>query len=199
MVQAEGVEVKFQIDDKDFRAKFDEAERKLKKLETDGKKAARTGSGAFIGAAIGGAVGFIAGAATNNPAVNAIMDLLLNVVAAMLLPLITSLLPAIEKFVEVAGPLFEKLGESITAIIELANLLAGNGYQQTPAEQMYMEQRREQAQDRPWWEKLLGINPGKSQEDRSIDSRVGDTWAGHAPTPTANRDRLYGPDVHSGG
>ncbi len=115
MPETDPVKTTFEIDDRQVKAKFDEFDRRIAQSEKKGKSAGKGGS-MFMAAAVGGAAGFVAGAVANNPAVSSVTDLLINIIAATLLPVIVALLPAIEALSKVLVPIAEKLGVAIGAI-----------------------------------------------------------------------------------
>lgn len=123
MPETDPVVTRFSVDDAQWSARMDEAERKLKRMEERsdraGKKAKEgTGLGALGAAAIGGAAGFVAGAAMNNPAVSSVTDLLLTVVASALLPIFTALLPVIERIAQIIEPLADAIAGLIAFLID---------------------------------------------------------------------------------
>lgn len=112
-VEADGVHIPIEVDDKDFKAKFDELERRLEDFEKKAERKAKK-KGMFNAGIAGAAAGFVAGAVMNNPVVGGAADLLVAVIAAGLLPVITALLPVIEALV----PLMVKLGEVVGGVVD---------------------------------------------------------------------------------
>lgn len=132
MADGEGLKVPIEADNRDFNRKMDELERRFERAEKKGKKAGRSTGGSFFGAAaIGGAAGFVAGAVMHNPAVNSVTDLLINVLAAALLPVMQALLPVLQVLLPVLVKIGEKLGANLSGIVGLfgaetsAGILAG--------------------------------------------------------------------------
>lgn len=114
MPDTEPVKTEFLVDDRQAKTKFDEYERRLRGMEKTGDRAKRSSS-AFMSAAVGGAAGFIAGSFANNPATNAISDLLISVIAAGLLPLMQSLLPILKE----VGPIITGAAEALSGVVKL--------------------------------------------------------------------------------
>lgn len=97
MVEAEGVSVTFTADDKDFNARLDNLEKRLGRAQEKAKKGGKSAGSAFFGGFAGGAAGVVAGGAMQTGPVNAVTDLLMNVLGAALLPLMQGLLPLLKQ------------------------------------------------------------------------------------------------------
>lgn len=123
MPETEPIKTRFEVDDRQVKAKFDEFEKRIKSAEASGKKAGK-GVSAFAAAAIGGAAGFVASAAESNPAISSLTDLLMNIVAAALLPVIMKLLPLIQTLGDVLGRLADIVAPIVKPIADAAGAIA---------------------------------------------------------------------------
>ncbi len=209
MVETDPVETRIIVDDSEVKRKFDAFESRIKTLEgttaQSGKKAGtsffgglfggsagsdakanaagKKASGAFMGGLIGGAVGFAVGALSNNAAVNATLDLLVNILAAAILPVLVALLPLIIALTPILVALGEAVAKLVTWIIKLLGVAAGEGnvpfLPNQPArvvtkEDLEYDQKTGETRIKPE-EKSVTVLPG-------------------LPFPV-NRDKLYGPGI----
>lgn len=115
MVEAEGVEVKFTADDKDVNARLDNLERRLGRAQEKAKKGGKAAGAAFFGGFAGGAMGVVSSGVEQTGPVSAIMDLLMNVLGAAILPIIQSMLP-----------LLKGLADGAKAVTDGLNAVGGN-------------------------------------------------------------------------
>lgn len=121
MVEAEGVNVTFTADDKDVNARLDNLERRLERAKDKGKKGGKAAGAAFFGGFAGGAAGIIAGGIEQSGPVSSVMDLLMNVLGAALLPIMESLIPLLKELSKVAGP----IGDAVNKYPGLGTGIAG--------------------------------------------------------------------------
>lgn len=123
MVNAAEVSTLVTVDDTDFDRKMRGIDRRLEKAEGDAKKSARR-RGTLMAAGVAGAVaGVVGGAVSQSSPVNSLLQVLLNVVAAALLPILVAMMPLIQTITPLLIKLSETLAPSIRFLAEKAGLL----------------------------------------------------------------------------
>lgn len=130
------VRVRIRVDDSDVKRKTDDTERAMDKL-------AKKGGGfkaPFLGGLIGGAVGTVVGGAEQT-VLSPILELLMNVLAAALLPLVVALLPLVQALTPILmdlskliAPLVSKGAEGAASAIEFAHDVVKTELTGTPEE-----------------------------------------------------------------
>lgn len=112
MADSEGIWSEIRIDESDFDTKMRKIDRDLEKTQQKAKRGA--GRGSVIAAGVAGAVaGGLVGAAAGSSPVQGILDVLLNIVAAALLPLLVATLPLIQSLTPVLLGLSDTLAPAI--------------------------------------------------------------------------------------
>lgn len=216
MVETEPVETKIVVDDSDVQAKFDAYERRIKALESsagnNGKRAGtsffgglfgsnagsdakanaagKKASSAFMGGLVGGAIGFVAGAATQNDAVSAVLELLTNIIAAALLPVLVALLPLIVALT----PVLIGIGEAVGKLLEWLTAET-NKVTEALVSPLPDEERDRIAAERGGMAAPEGTvlkEPGGGT--RTVDREETVRLPFPIPIPV-NREKLWGPDI----
>lgn len=157
------------------------------KAQQGGKKA----SSAFVSGLVGGAVGFAVGAATQNDAVSAVLELLTNIVAAALLPVLVALLPLIVALTPVLVGIGEAVGKLIEWLTNQANTTADKLIKpMTDEERQAYADRRGGGMPAPEGTVLNTPGGGTRTVDREETVRL------PFPIPIpVNREKLWGPDI----
>lgn len=128
MAEAEGIWGEIRIDDSDIDKKLGKTQQRLEKTEREAKNASR-GRGSLIAAGVAGAVaGAVGSAVAGSSPVQGILDLILNIVAAAILPIMVAMLPLVEAavpaLIEIStaiAPTVQKIAEAGAFLIELAS------------------------------------------------------------------------------
>lgn len=121
IVDLNEVVTEIRVGDETFDRKMRRIRRELDETERDAKRKGRARGAAIAGGIAGAVAGAAVGAATQNAAVQGILDLILNILAAAILPLLVSMLPLIQEVTPLLMDLSETLAPGVTL---LANKVA---------------------------------------------------------------------------
>lgn len=106
------------FDRREVRGYGDELVKTNKEFQKLAATRGKRGMGAVAGAAVGGAAGFAAGALLTNSPVTSMLELVTNVLAGALLPVLVALMPILQAVATAIEPVVAALTPLVTAIAE---------------------------------------------------------------------------------